>query len=227
MFIWIYVFIHIYICISILCIQCSHKRRQRCSRSDNPSALRRWMVAVPEVARLIEEFKVSNQNWSQDTKHHDQSSNVPTAFLEDVQSLIKVKTLGIHLKRIVKICWYSTTNWIALTRAAENLFCVYNVEGGTDAVRQFHQRMPGGNNETHKIFHQKKQAQNIPSICFINPGNGHAACSLMNNVNLFLCLNIACQDREGNLDEFMKTKLSLLHYRGGGIRFGVKSDLLT
>lgn len=48
------------------------------------------MVAGPEVARLIEEFQDSKQDRPQDTKHHDQSSSVQTAFLKDVQSMIKV-----------------------------------------------------------------------------------------------------------------------------------------
>lgn len=46
----------------------------------NPSALRRWMVAGPEVAWLIEEFQVSHRDRSKDTKHHDQSPSVQAAF---------------------------------------------------------------------------------------------------------------------------------------------------
>jgi len=40
--------------------------------TNNPSALRRWIVAGPEVARLIEEFQDEQENRSEDTKHHDQ-----------------------------------------------------------------------------------------------------------------------------------------------------------
>ena len=42
--------------------------------TDNPRALRRWMVAGPEVARVIEEFQDGNQHWRRqtaDTHHHD------------------------------------------------------------------------------------------------------------------------------------------------------------
>ena len=40
---------------------------------DDPGALRRWMVAGPEIARLIEEFENTNLHWSKgvDTHHHD------------------------------------------------------------------------------------------------------------------------------------------------------------
>jgi len=35
--------------------------------TDNPSALRRWMVAGPEVARVIEQFQDGNQHWRRQT----------------------------------------------------------------------------------------------------------------------------------------------------------------
>ena len=50
------------------------------------------MVARPEVVRLIEEFQdaTKQENQSQDTKHHDQSASVQTAFQKDVQSVIRM-----------------------------------------------------------------------------------------------------------------------------------------
>ena len=42
--------------------------------TDNPSALRRCMIAGPEIARVIEEFhdQQQNQNGKVETRHHDQ-----------------------------------------------------------------------------------------------------------------------------------------------------------
>jgi len=52
------------------------------------------MVAGLEVARLIEEFLDATEleNRSQDTKHHDQSASMQTAFLKNVglQSVIRM-----------------------------------------------------------------------------------------------------------------------------------------
>jgi len=50
------------------------------------------MVAGPEVVRLIEEFRdaTKRENRSQDTKHHDQRASVQTAFLKNVQSVIRM-----------------------------------------------------------------------------------------------------------------------------------------
>ncbi|KAG1664759.1 Flotillin-1 [Nymphon striatum] len=61
--------------------------------TDNPSALRRWMVAGPEVARVIEEFQDVSQHCRQkkaDTRHHDQTPSVQTSFVKDVRSLVDV-----------------------------------------------------------------------------------------------------------------------------------------
>ena len=41
--------------------------------TDNPSALLRWMIAGPEVARAIEELRDGHQHSGrrEDTRHHD------------------------------------------------------------------------------------------------------------------------------------------------------------
>ena len=54
--------------------------------------------------------------------------------------------------------------------------------------------------------------------------------SLKNDVNLFSRLYIGCQNRDGNLDEFFQHENQAFPPSlsdGGGIRLGVKSDLLT
>ena len=60
--------------------------------TDNPSALRRWMVAGPEVARVIGEFEKADLHWNTrvDTHHHDQAASVQISFAKDVRSLVTV-----------------------------------------------------------------------------------------------------------------------------------------
>ena len=61
--------------------------------TDNSSALHRWMVAGPEVARVIKEFHNGNQHWRwqrADTRHHDPTPSVQAAFVKDVRSLVGV-----------------------------------------------------------------------------------------------------------------------------------------
>ena len=65
--------------------------------TDNPRALRRWMVAGPEVARVIEEFHNQQQhcNGKVVTRHHDQLPSIQAAFATDVRSLVStIEDLG-------------------------------------------------------------------------------------------------------------------------------------
>ena len=60
----------------------------------NPGALRRWMVAGPEIARIITEFEeqTTKQQSAGDLRHHhhDQQPGVQAAFLKEVKALVAV-----------------------------------------------------------------------------------------------------------------------------------------
>ena len=58
----------------------------------NPLALRRWMVAGPEVERIVVEFEEYAMKVQDDGKHlhHEQHFSVQHAFQKDVKSLIAV-----------------------------------------------------------------------------------------------------------------------------------------
>ena len=58
----------------------------------NQGALRRWMVAGPEIARITTEFEEQCIHQQDDTgntghHHHDQQPAVQTAFLKEVRAL--------------------------------------------------------------------------------------------------------------------------------------------
>ena len=57
--------------------------------TENPSALRRWMVAGPEVARVISEFETSWQRSRkrENANHHEQTDSVQMKFVQDVRAL--------------------------------------------------------------------------------------------------------------------------------------------
>ena len=59
--------------------------------TENPSAMRRWMIAGPEIARVISEFEASESSGIKkvDTSHHDQTASVQRAFARDVRSLCR------------------------------------------------------------------------------------------------------------------------------------------
>ena len=59
----------------------------------NPGALRRWMVAGPEIARITIEFEeqvIRGHGGAHDigNLHHDQKPGVQAAFMKDVRALI-------------------------------------------------------------------------------------------------------------------------------------------
>ena len=57
----------------------------------NPDALRRWMVAGPEVARMVTKLESLQTNTHIDkNKHHEQHEAVQVAILEEVKSLVGV-----------------------------------------------------------------------------------------------------------------------------------------
>ena len=60
--------------------------------TNNPYALRRWMIAEPEIARVIEEFHAQQNHCKGKvtTLHHDQIPSVRSAYAKDVRSLVSV-----------------------------------------------------------------------------------------------------------------------------------------
>ena len=77
----------------------AHEQNNACNKSDggvvgltdNPSALRRWMVVGPEVAALIEDFEDAHQLMGRrDEVLHGQAASVQNAFRKDVCSFVNV-----------------------------------------------------------------------------------------------------------------------------------------
>ena len=54
-----------------------------------PTALQRWMVSGPDMARVINDFEISVDSalCTSDMRHHEQRPGVQTIFLQDVTSL--------------------------------------------------------------------------------------------------------------------------------------------
>ena len=54
--------------------------------TNNPSALRWWMVAGPEIARMVKEFEVQalDQGSRNAEKHHEEQPAVQACFVEQV-----------------------------------------------------------------------------------------------------------------------------------------------
>ena len=55
--------------------------------TENPAALRRWMVASPELSRMVQEFEGSN-SLTEENVHHEQKPGVQSAFFKDVLNTV-------------------------------------------------------------------------------------------------------------------------------------------
>jgi len=76
--------------------------------TENPSALRRWMVSGPEMARIINEFENSIATGStqtkQSAKHHEDTRSLQSLFYGDVTALTKtIEEMGNPFWRKPKI----------------------------------------------------------------------------------------------------------------------------
>ena len=79
--------------------------------TDNATALRRWMVAGPEVARVIVEFQDFNMHPrnQEETRHHEETPSVQNTFPEMcAHSWPSLKSWATLSRRTVRTCWCST-----------------------------------------------------------------------------------------------------------------------
>ncbi len=56
--------------------------------TENPGALLRWMVAGPELARVINEFDTPHHG--EDKRHHEQSKGIQQEFKSNVTDMVNV-----------------------------------------------------------------------------------------------------------------------------------------
>lgn len=56
---------------------------------ENPSALRRWTIRVPEIARMVTEYEEQSSSGKMSTKHHEQVPSVQNAFLKNVLNVME------------------------------------------------------------------------------------------------------------------------------------------
>ena len=197
----------------------------------NPGALRRWMVAGPEVARMVTEFEaLQSHSIISDHRHHEQHPGVQAAFLQEVKSLVAViEEMGNPFMEKSGDLLVLDTRDILDTAVAETL-----------------RKAEALGEENYQTFVQERLIASTKPITDVIPKNKLALFSnpsakspskqkmqvaaLKNDCYLFSRLYVSCQTRTGDLDKFFAHEnqaappsLSL----GGKIRLGTKADLLN
>ena len=95
---------------SAIAIDHAHEQNNKVVKGDggavgllqNPKALLRWMVAGPELARVIEEFHINCLDRSTVTtdtclKHHEHTESAQVTFAKEVRALVRVMEEQFHL----------------------------------------------------------------------------------------------------------------------------------
>ena len=201
----------------------------------NPGALRRWMIAGPEIARITSEFEqqtVKQQHGASGTgqHHHDHKPGVQAAFLKEVKALVNVlgemgnpflehsqDLLVIDTRDIMDIMEVAETVRRIKTLGEEQYtkFVTESLEKCTTLVTQTipKNKLPLFSRPPYKI-NSKQKAQ---------------LAALKSDCGLFSRLYISCQTRDGDIDNFFSHENQAAPpalSTGGKLCIGVKADLL-
>ena len=198
----------------------------------NPGALRRWMVAGPEVARMVTEFESlqpHDQRSRKDHRHHDQNPGIQTKFLKEVKSLVSVmEEMGNPFLEESDDLIVLDSRDILDTCAKEE---ICNAEKlGEDQYQRFVEDrflkcekpitdiIPKNKLPLFTHTHSKRPSKQKLKVA-----------SLKSDCNLFSRLYISCQSRVGDLDTFFAHENQAAPpslSQAGNLRSGKKSDLL-
>lgn len=171
--------------------------------TENPSALRRWMIGGPEIATMVTEFESqSTTGIKQSTKHNKQVLSVQNAFLRNVKSLVStMEELGNPFKK-------DSGDLLALDTKdimpAEVIESVHNIKkiGGSQYNAFLTERMAAGTKPiTHPIKQNKLPLFSRPTSKTVSKKQTQVS-ALKDDCSLFSRLYISCQTREGDIEEF-------------------------
>jgi hypothetical protein len=172
--------------------------------TENAAALRRWMVAGPEVATLIEDFEnlLFSSTMSDDKVHHDQTASVQKTFVKEVKSLTAtMEAMGNPF-----------------TDRSGDLFSINNKDVADESVVNTVKNIVRIGQEQYKAFVNdrivektvpfnqaiKRNSLNLFSCppATVKSNAKLQLESLKSDCSLFSRLYIAAQTRTGNLDGF-------------------------
>ena len=197
--------------------------------TENPAALRRWMVAGPELSRMVQEFEGGNSSKEENVTHHEQKPAVQNAFSKDVLNTVSSyeelgnpfleegeNLMAIHTKDIMDDAVVRTV--CNARKIGEEQFNLFIKERFVDRSKPV----------TYPLKKNNLPTLSTPNKKIVSKDKAKVEV-LKEDCSLFSRLYIACQIRDGNLEDFFKYEnqtwppsLSQL----GQLRGGQKADLL-
>ena len=196
--------------------------------TDNATAPRRWMVAGPEVARVIVEFEDLNMHPrnQEETRHHEETPSVQNTFARDVAV---IEELGNPFEEDSQDLLVLDTKEIADPAVIETVRNAKQI--GQDQFEAFSKEcIVDRTKSIEEAIHRNElplfATKRGPKI----PKGNQQVKSLKNDVALFARLYIGCQTRDGNLEEFFRHENQQCPPAlsdGGRLYLGSNSDLLV
>ena len=173
--------------------------------TENPAALRRWMVSGPEMARVIEEFEASTEKRKcLDFRHHEEAKHVQKKFTQNVEDLAKaIEEMGNPF-----------------TENSNDLLVLDSRDLADPAIIDSVRKIEKLGQEQYDIYVGERLVNQTESVWEPIKKNNLALfsrppirektksqlqlASLKNDCSLFSRLYVASQVRNGNLDEFFE-----------------------
>lgn len=202
--------------------------------TENPGALRRWMVAGLEIARQVDEFEDgfdedgTTANVTPPDRHHEQTKGVQEKFVRDVRSMVTtIEEMGNPFMEESMDLLNLNSKVVMPEKVVKDLKNVYSL--GKAKYDQFMEERFNSNSKSigDTITRNNLAMFNKPGTEKNKPAG--RLTELKNDRALFSRLYIASQTREGDVDEFFRhenqsTPPSLA--TGGQMRQGDKHNLL-
>ena len=200
--------------------------------TENQQALERWMVAGPEIARLVMEFEESFPipNEKKSTKHHEQYPAIQKSFAKDVSSLVStLEVMGSPFLEDSGDMLTLNTKMIMNKDVVETVYTIEDI-GKRQYDRYVEERLQSLSNKplSDIISKNKLPLFSTPHAKQQSKSKAKFA-SLKTNCTLFARLYIACQARQGDIDNFFEHENQACPPSisdMGQLRQGSKSDLL-
>ncbi len=188
------------------------------------------MIAGPEVARVISEFESSLQfsRTKDNTHHHEQNNSTQKKFIRDVRALTSViEELGNPFEEESTDLLVLDTKEILHSAAVETVRNIREI--GRNQYHLFVKERLVDKSKSLKDPIKRKKLQLFSTKTKTTVKSKQDLVFAKNDSELFSRLYIACQTRDGDLDEFFRHENRAYPpalSQDGRLRFGTKADLL-
>ena len=173
--------------------------------TENPGALRRWMLVGPEITRIIDEFEDQlTTGDTNETRHHEQQGAVQKTFLEQVTALVScMETMGNPFLDESGDILYFDTKYVADPLMRKTVDGIKRI--GRETSDTFvHERLFQRTKPLYDCIPRNKLVVLYIIVKKVVSKSKNELALAKNDTALFSKLYIGCQNSSGNVVEFFK-----------------------